>query len=133
MESFATVTDYQARYGVVSDLNLLQECLNDTTMVIKKALDKAGVDYSNPDDDLAYALMSVCRSAANRIMPSDGGAEIMPGATSMSATAGPYSQQISFSGAYGTAKLLPSELELLGIGGATGRMINANNWGTRNV
>lgn len=133
MISFATVTDYQARYGLVSDIDMLQECLNDTTMVIRRALDAAQVDYSNPDEAMAYALMSVCRSAANRIMPSSGGTEIMPGATSMSATAGPYSQQVSFSGAYGTAKLLPSELDLLGIGGSAGRMIQANNWGTRNV
>ena len=132
MIPFASVTDYQSRYGLVSDIDMLQECLNDATMTIKRVLDAAKIDYSEPDEDMAYSLMSVCRSAANRIMPS-GGAGLMPGATSMSATAGPYSQQVTLSGAYGTVKLLPSELDLLGVGGGVGRMIHANNRGTRDV
>ena len=123
MDPFAKISDYTARFGEVSDTGLLAECLDDASAVMRARLDAAGVDYSEPTEDYADRLMRVCRSMANRIYPS--GEDAIPaGATQASITAGPYSQQFTFGGAYGTPKLLASELALLGIGGSKGRMLH---------
>lgn len=115
MEPFATTGDYEARFGEVADTGLLSECLDDASAAMRARLDAAGVDYSDPDEDFADRLMRVCRSVANRLMPS--GDTMMQGATQVSTTAGPFSQQFTLGTPYGTARLLPSELDLLGIGG----------------
>ena len=131
MEAFATVDDYVNRYGVVEDDDILEECLKDASVAIRVALDKAGVSYENPSEDFADRLMRACRSVANRILPSNND-NYMAGVTQMSTTAGPYSQQYTFSGTYGTPKLVQSELDLLGIGtGSKGRTLmykHANLW-----
>ena len=116
MDTFATVEEYTARYGSVDDTDMLSECLADASAAIRAELDRAGVDWAEPSEDFADRLMRVCRSVANRIMPTED--ESTPqGVTQMSTTAGPYSQQFTFATTYGTAKLVKSELELLGVGG----------------
>ena len=112
--SYATVTDYQARYGDVEDLVMLQECLDDCSAVIDAELDRRGIDYTSPSESFADRLRRVCRSMANRIMPS-GGTDIPVGITQMSLTTGPYNRQFTFTGGYGTPKLLDSERRMLGI------------------
>lgn len=120
--SYATVAEYEARYGEVADRALLQECLDDCTAVIQAELDRRGVDYANPSDTFADRLMRVCRSMANRVMPTggEGDADVPVGITAMTATAGPYSRTYSFAATYGTPKMLPSEMTLLGIGARIG-------------
>ncbi len=113
--SYATVAQYQARYGTVSDTALLQECLDDCTATINVALDDAGIDYSSPSTTFADRLMRVCRSMANRVMPTQGDTDLPVGITSMSQTAGSYTQQYSFSSTYSSPKLLPDDLSMLGI------------------
>ncbi len=112
--SYATVAQYEARFGEVTDESLLQECLDDSTAVIDAALDSYGIDHDAPTEDFSDRLMRVCRSMANRLYPteSDG---IPQGVSSFSETAGAYSQSFSFGTSYGTPKLLPSEMRLLGI------------------
>ena len=119
MTPFATVEQYVERFGPVDNTAMLEACLEDATAAIQVRLDKAQVDYSDPSDDFAYRLMSVCRSMANRIMPSDGG-DIPVGATQASFTAGPYTQQYTLGATYGTPKMLPSEMGMLGIGARIG-------------
>lgn len=116
MQAFATKEQYDARFpGRECTDAVLDECLMEATYAITVVLDTYDVDYSNPDEDMAYRLMSVCRSAANRIIPSSG---LPPaGATSYTQTAGPYSASWNLASGYGTPKLLPSELKMLGIGG----------------
>lgn len=119
MTAFATVAQYDARFPgrTVSD-SVLEECLNDASVAIADALDRGGIDYDDPSEDLEYRMMSVCRSMANRLVPSN--VDIPVGATQMSMTAGPYQQSYSISSSYGTPKLLPSELRFLGL--ATARI-----------
>ena len=117
MDAFATVSDYEARFGPVADAAMLEECLMSATVAIIRAVGTR-LDYDNPDDTLEYALMDVCRSVANRIMPS--GTDIPVGATQMSTTAGPYQQTFSLPTAYSSPKLLPSELAMLGLGARVG-------------
>lgn len=118
MTSYATVEQYIARFGAVSNETVLQECLNDATRVINVALDRAGIDRTNPTGEFASNLMSVCRSMANRVMPND---TAMPqGVTGYSVGAVGFTESYNFATAYGTPKLLPSEMALLGIGGRIG-------------
>ena len=113
MESFCTVDEYKARYGDVSDESMLQECLDDCTAVICARLDRAGIDYSSPSEEYADRLMRVCRSMAYRIAPDD---SFLPaGVTQASMSAAGFSQSMTFSSVYGTPKIMPSELDLLGI------------------
>ena len=120
MERFATVSQYMARYGAVSDTAMLGECLDDATAAICGVLDRRGIDYSSPSEDLEDRLMRTCRAVANRLMPvdCDGPADAPVGVTQMSVTAGPYQQTFSYTPSYGLPKLLPSELDMLGLGGA---------------
>lgn len=114
---YASVTQYEARFGEVSDTSVLEECLEDCTAVINAELDRRGISYVNPSADFADRLMRVCRSMANRVMPGQT-ADIPVGATQASFTAGPYNEQFTLATTYGTPKMLPSEMDLLGIGGA---------------
>lgn len=116
--SYATVEQYQARYGVVADEDMLQECLDDSSAVIRAALDRAGIDYSEPTEDFADRLMRVCRSMTNRVMPTDN--DIPQGVTSASMGAVGFSETYNFATTYGTPKLIKSEMDLLGIGGKIG-------------
>lgn len=122
MEAFATVGQYEARFGQVADAALLGECLDDASAAIRMALSEAGMSWEDPSEDFADRLMRVCRSMANRLMPAEGSA-VPQGVTQMGMTAGSYSEQITFQSSYGTAKPLPSELALLGIGGSAGRVL----------
>lgn len=116
MEAFATIEQYDARFpGRIASDNVLEQCLQDATMAIINVLDRKGIAYDNPSEELEYKLMSTCRSVANRILPNDAPA----GATQTSMTAGPYTQTISITPAYGTPKLLPSEYQMLGFGGGS--------------
>lgn len=122
MEAFASVEQYQDRFGSVEDEGLLAECLADASAAIRSALDRRSVDYYDPSEDLADRLMRVCRSVANRLMPEDNG-QVLQGVTQMGVTAGSYSEQYTFQSSYGTPKLLPSELDMLGVGGSGGRVL----------
>lgn len=113
MEPFATVAQYKARFGEVADEGVLEECLADASSAICAAM--PGFDFADMSEDMDDRLMRVCRSVANRIMPS--GSEVPAGVTQMTETAGVYSQTMSYTPSYGTPKLLQSELDLLGIGG----------------
>jgi len=115
MEAFATVSQYDARYpGREASDEMLAECLMDATLAITAVLDRNHVDWSDPSDEFADRLMRVCRSVANRILPS--GMDVPVGATQMSVSAGSYQRQFSMPGAYGTPKLIASELSMLGLG-----------------
>lgn len=117
MTPFATIAQYDARFpGRTAPDETLDECLADASEAIALALEKAGVDWQNPSDDLARRMMRTCRSVAKRIMPSD--LDVPVGVTQMSVTAGPYQQTYSMPSAYGLPKLLDSELSMLGIGGS---------------
>ena len=115
MDAFATAKEYDARFpGREASDEMLEECLADATAAIAAVLDARNVDYSDPSDELADKLMRVCRSVANRIMPS--GSDVPVGATQMSMTAGSYQQTFSMPAAYSSPKLIPSELAMLGLG-----------------
>ena len=113
--SWATVSDYQARYGAVVDTATLQECLDDATSQINAMLDAASIDYTSPSADYARRLMMVCRQMAHRAYGNDG-SDIAPfGVSQTSQTAGPYTQSFSFSNPYGDLFMTASEKKMLGL------------------
>lgn len=117
MEPFATAEQHEARFGEVDDKSMLGQCLEDATAAIRAEFARRHVDISErlKDELFADACMRVCRSVANRIMPS--GVDVPLGASSVAETDGPYSRTVSYAPAYGLPKLLPSELSMLGLGG----------------
>ena len=121
--TFATIDDYLARFDAPDDMARLEAKLADASIAVAAALRAEGIDPDDPPARLAGALVTVTCSVANRIVPSGGSGAIDPGATSYMETAGPYMQQVTLGGAYGTPKLMPSELALLGIGGSAGRTL----------
>lgn len=118
--SYATIEEYESRYGVVADRPMLQECLDDCTAAIDVALKPYGIAHIDPSSPLADGAMRACRSMANRIIPSESSADIPVGATQASFTAGPYNQQYTLKTPYGTPKLNDFEKSLLGIGARIG-------------
>lgn len=124
--SYATVEQYQARYGAVSDTSMLQECLDDASAAINAALTRAGIDYTQPSEDFSDRLMRVCRSMANRVMPTDN--DIPQNVTSMSMGAVGFSESYNFATTYGTPKLIKSDYEMLGISSTRYRSIQARTW-----
>lgn len=117
MEPFATAEQHEARFGEVDDKSMLGQCLEDATAAIRAEFARRHVDISErlKDEMFADACMRVCRSVANRIMPS--GVDVPLGASSVAETDGPYSRTVSYAPSYGLPKLLPSELSMLGLGG----------------
>lgn len=117
MEPFATAEQHEARFGEVDDKSMLGQCLEDATAAIRAEFARRHVDISErlKDELFADACMRVCRSVANRIMPS--GVDVPLGASSVAETDGPYSRTVRYAPSYGLPKLLPSELSMLGLGG----------------
>lgn len=116
MEAFATIEDYDARFpGRTASDGTLAECLMDVSYAIADVLGKRGIDYADPDDELAERMMRTCRAVANRLVPA--GSDVPVGVTQMALTAGSYNQTVSYTPSYGLPKLLPSELAMLGLGG----------------
>ena len=115
--SYATIEEYESRYGEVADRPMLQECLDDCTAAIDVALKPYGIAHIDPSSPLADGAMRACRSMANRIMPSESSADIPVGATQASFTAGPYNQQFTLAHSYGTPRVTRDDLALLGISG----------------
>lgn len=115
MTPYATVRQYEDRYGNVSDTRMLQECLEDCTAALNAELDRRHVDYADPSETFADRLMRACRNMAHRIMPTEGDADIPVGAMQASFTAGPYNQQFTLRTAYGSPKVTDDEISLLGI------------------
>lgn len=117
MEPFASVDQYEARYGDADDAEALGEVLMDATREIRAELDRAGIDCSSPSDDFAARLMQACRSMAYRAMGA--GMEDVPmGATQCSQGAGSYTRSYTLGNPYGEVYLSKSERRLLGMGGA---------------
>ena len=115
--SYATTTDYQARYGAVDDVAVLQVCLDDATALINANLAAAGIDPADAPEAYANLLKMVCREVAHRAFGS-GPAQTLPfGVTQTSQTAGPYTQSFSFGNPYGDMFLTKSEKKMLGIAG----------------
>lgn len=120
--AFATIEEYEARYGEVEDEQLLQQVLDDATRKIIAECRDHGVDTVDPDDFMAEALAQVCRDMAHRALETENGAdasEIPVGATNYSTSADGFSKYYGFQSAgssgFGDLYITKSEKRLLGL------------------
>lgn len=121
MDAYATIEDYEARFGVASDPERVETRLADASVMIASMAH----DVSKIDADV---LRMVACNVVHRSMST--GAETDVGAgvpfTQMSQTAGVYSVSYSVSNPYGDLYLTKAEQKMLGIGKV--RMGSADAW-----
>lgn len=115
-DRFATVRDYEERYGEVEDERALMAVLDDATGVMLAAYEaRVGRPYAVGDRPTFDAnARSVCRSIAHRAMCAPDGVE---GATQLSRAAGQFSASVTYANPTGDVWLGKSDLRALGLSG----------------
>lgn len=117
--AWATIDDLVLLFPSAADEpeDRLQLILDSAAGIIAERLRDAGVDTSDPCDQLQANLRTVNLWVAGRALPTGG----MPfGASSWSQTAGPVSQTVTNDMGVGNLYLTSTELAMLGVSG-TGR------------
>lgn len=116
MVPFASVEDYESRYGLPDGDNIA-EVLMDATREIASELDAAGVDYSNSTEAYSGRLMQVCRSMAHRAVGDGGDDHDIPfGAKQVSEGAGSFTWSSTLGNPYGDMFITKAERKMLGLG-----------------
>ena len=114
MEPFATVQDYEARYGDVDDPDQVETLLGDSSAFIAS---QPGLTLLGPDDrgyDLQRAnLVRVCCAVVRRSLTAGGWA----GLSNLSQTAGSYNASVALANPTEDFYLTKSEKRALGITG----------------
>ena len=110
---FATLADYEARYGAAEDPERARVYLEDASAYVLSRLPEGG---EGMPATLANLPRVTCAVAA-RAMAQAGGT---PGVESWQQGAGPFSVTVKAAGAAGDMYLLASERDALGIGGSLG-------------
>ena len=107
--SYASVADYESRYGTVADAARIQQLLDDAALFLDAAVKRHGIDA----DVRADALSMACCARARYID------ERGDGTASRTQQAGPYSYTVSYQKGLKAfdAWLREQFGELLGIGG----------------
>lgn len=108
--SFASVADYEAKYGSVDDAAILRAWLDDATAYLTALL---GSSYDPDDAGQAALLRTVCRDMAHRAFA---GAAPGYGVSSYAQGANGFTESLSFANAMGDLYLTKAEKALLGIG-----------------
>ena len=118
MEAFATTYDYRAKYSTDMDDDALEVWLADASDIMAVKMDRAGVDYSQPDSKFATRLMRICRDMVHRAIGdgSEASASIPYGVTQASMSAGGYSESFTIGNPYGDLYIKADELKALGVG-----------------
>lgn len=114
MEPYASVEEYEARYGKVDDDKLLVELLMDATRLVASELRLAGLPTDG--EKAADVRMQVCRAVAFRAMTQETQSDIPVGATQYSQGNGTYSESFSMGNPYRDIYLTKAERRMLGIG-----------------
>lgn len=118
MDAFATTAEYRVKYDTDMADARLAAWLQDASDVMARAMDKAGVDYSSPDEEFEATLARVCRDMVHRAI-GDGTTAAMSvpfGATQASMAAGGYSESFTMGNPYGDLFIKEEERTALGIG-----------------
>lgn len=134
MTAFATTAQYRAKYDTDLTDAALTVWLDDASDIMAAEMDRAGVDYSDPDETFAARLCRVCRDMTHRAI-GDGSASSMGipfGATQASMAAGGYSESFTMGNPYGDLYLKAAERRSLGIG-TGGFAVAAPSYGNAEV
>lgn len=113
MEPFATVEDYEARYGGVEDEKRLETALSDASVYISAEIARAGISVDPNDEAQAAALTYVTCLLVNRVERSG----MYAGLSNVSQGAGGYTASVSVYNPGGGFRLYAEERRMLGIGG----------------
>lgn len=113
MEPFATVEDYEARYGEAKDEKRLSIALADASAFIASEMSRAGVAINPDDETQSAALTYVTCLVVNRVERSG----MYAGLSSVSQGAGGYTASVSVYNPGGGFRLYAEERRMLGIGG----------------
>lgn len=118
MEAFATTAEYRDKYDTDMDDGRLGMWLADASDIMACEMDRAGVDYSEPDETFADRLCRICRDMVHRAIGdgSTASAAIPYGATQASMAAGGYSESFTMGNPYGDLFMKDKERKALGIG-----------------
>lgn len=111
-QAFATVDDYERRYGIVADREKLAEVLLDASRLIAAECAAGGVDAGAPEK--AGVLLQVCRSVAARAMQSDA-AGVPLGVTQFSQGAAGFSESWSMANPSAEVYMTKAERRALGL------------------
>lgn len=111
MEAFATVEDYEARYGESDDPERVETLLGDAAAFIAS---QPGFERRVDDEVQAANLVRVTCAVVNRSLS----AGDLAGFSQFSQTAGSYNASVSLSNPSGDFYLTKAEKAALGIGGA---------------
>lgn len=113
MEPFATVDDYEERYGAVEDEGRLSAELSDASAFVAAEMARAGAAIDPDDEVQASALRYVTCLVVNRVERSGAYA----GLTNVSQGAGGYTASVAVYNPGGGFRLYAEERRMLGIGG----------------
>lgn len=113
---FATVADYESRFGEVEDESRLEVFLNDASVMMAVEMGAAGVDYANAQEPLASAIVAVCCEVAHRSM---GARPDLYGVTNYSQGATDYSESFTYANPNGDMYLTKTQKRMLGIRGGS--------------
>ncbi|HIR42829.1 MAG TPA: hypothetical protein IAB86_05510 [Candidatus Aphodovivens avicola] len=127
MEPFATVEDYEARYGAVEDEKRLALALSDASAFIAAEMARAGAAIDPHDQAQAQALAYVVCLLVNRVERSG----MYAGLSNVSQGAGGYTASVSVYNPGGGFRLYAEERRMLGIGGGRVGMTDPYGDGAR--
>lgn len=113
MKPFATVEDYEARYGAAEDGERLETALSDASAYIASEMARAGAAVDPDDEAQAAALTYVTCLLVNRVERSG----MYAGLSNVSQGAGGYTASVSVYNPGGGFRLYAEERRMLGIGG----------------
>ena len=114
--SFATADAYRALHDTDLADARLQALLDRASRDVAAELRAAGVDYSEPGEELAADLADVCISLVRRAVGD--GADLPFGASSASQAAAGFSASVTLANPYGDLFMTRAERRKLGLGRA---------------
>lgn len=130
MDAFATVSDYEGRYGAADDQARVALLLEDATALLLSAYER---HYGSEYEEGAHAAFdrnarAVCCAVVSRSLNVPTG---MEGVSQLSQTAGSYSASATFSNPTGDMFVTKGDYKRLGIYGNTLRAIDAMTYADR--
>lgn len=126
MDAFATLDDYEARYGTAPDAARAKVMLQDASEFLASELARCGKSADASDELQVSALRRICCRLANGALDVPGD---VAGVNQTSFTAGPFNQSFTFANPTGAFKLLQSERRTLGIGTVRAGSVAPKVWG----
>ncbi len=115
MGPFATLEDYEARFGSVPvpEQPMVEQRLSDASAMMATLMASSGVDYEGAKPPLSDALVFVCCNIAHRTVQASADAY---GVTQYSQGAGGYNESFTYANPTGDMYMTKPEKRMLGIG-----------------